>query len=1035
MPGACAYQSEIASAFDAIENNRADAATESLARVACGGCMQRRYCQDQQDDIALQIAKRQTVNTTMIAGEIVDMQIANDAARNLEPLEKLRDPDIKFDISGLPALATPLERLDFVRQAFRARQLRLEGRPPANLEAFTEIAERRTTDSGDLDEQTRATVIAVGAKMAMRYRSYNLTRDRANKPLSDVEVAAAVELFDAYYAEALVLVKAKIPSQGAVYHRPDFYSKLLKVPLPEKVLSKAVIERQIKRKVQDPIAALSERLARHRSVARHGRHLKELGVSKRAIIGEAPDPIEALKAATLSVRELREKYPEATDVVGHFITSFPKDPEAALLAYFKAGPKLAQQKDLAHIDAEYLDKIARQHPFRAVEVAHEASERIEQMLKIASEIGISFPLVRAKYYALYKAPVTEQTVRAWANYDRARALLNGKNVQQWLGVRIVETTMEEDQEQVVTVANNLLARKLLAPKAGLEGLQGKELDWTDEAWYLTDSEKLAILYATNLAPVLGVNCDADALRAALGTDNLKKLVQQVLVPGLFPPDPKDILATIRYRKQNTFRTVVSVIPEHDSNRWDAILAYVRAEVDDEQAAYRLTKRFVNSLMVAYPTGTYSHLRNKLGTAAVIDRAVRPYVEYYKKTSQSFIPSDYFLAKDPAWDKEVLSYVGDLSNLPSNIPKEAGERSVPLSFIRRCQQNINYLNSRDDLSIFGAFDRSWLVQTDTKEMVSRITSILEATQRHRTDLWATASIIKLAAHNFRRDDLESTIQSKTKIARDLYARFGTRIEKIKCARLAFSRKDPYRYLESVIERMDEILITYQETVYMTDYVALQLATYHKSRSTDMEVAAYAERYQYAQDILDRHRLPGTQEVVARLAISRTNRRSVEAAAHAYVRISEEYTAMPEIEQWMVDTAFLQPNTALAVRYLVSLRHKLRHAPSLDQPVSERSVLGDIVGTSNRSVEDEYFADDGNTYDLQKRTLILSKLHDLDVVDQAAVLAVFDLHDLMDRDMLLQKMDDTDTLCQKLGIKDAAALAIYVQAKVLPKLRED
>lgn len=116
-------------------------------------------------------------------------------------------------------------------------------------------------------------------------------------------------------------------------------------------------------------------------------------------------------------------------------------------------------------------------------------------------------------------------------------------------------------------------------------------------------------------------------------------------------------------------------------------------------------------------------------------------------------------------------------------------------------------------------------------------------------------------------------------------------------------------------------------------------------------------------------------------------------------------------------------------------KLRYNTSLDAPLHNSLSLHAIV-SDGISAEDTYLG----TYtpdplDQQdKRTLILSKLDSLRLVEQAAVLVVFGLQDLISDDMAQQELDDPIVISRALGLQDPQSLENYVRSGILPKISE-
>jgi hypothetical protein len=131
-------------------------------------------------------------------------------------------------------------------------------------------------------------------------------------------------------------------------------------------------------------------------------------------------------------------------------------------------------------------------------------------------------------------------------------------------------------------------------------------------------------------------------------------------------------------------------------------------------------------------------------------------------------------------------------------------------------------------------------------------------------------------------------------------------------------------------------------------------------------------------------------------------------------------------------------------LADMSRRLRHNPRLDAPLRESGATLAEIANPTVSAEDAYLNSedayhDGivtDTYDdqRQKSGLILHKLNDLSPVEQAAVLAVFDLYDLMSNALLRQGYDDTEKLCQAFGVADYRSLELHVHTRILPKISE-
>ena len=264
IPGPCAYQPDVTPAFEAIQNGQSDMAIESLARAACGGCIQREFCGDQRQEIAAELAKQNTVDRVMLAGEIIDMRQANEAVAMLSDFEKLRDPMLTFDIARLPNTATPAQRLDFVRQALRTRQISMKGSAPPFLEEYTSIAADRKRHAG-LKEETHSQIVSMGAKFVMRSRAFGLNRRQKIKPLSPEELATAHELFDTFYDDAADMAMASLPFRFAAYHRPAQYAAIIKDFPPGKI-TKSEVATFLRDYSADPISAISRYLESRKGI-------------------------------------------------------------------------------------------------------------------------------------------------------------------------------------------------------------------------------------------------------------------------------------------------------------------------------------------------------------------------------------------------------------------------------------------------------------------------------------------------------------------------------------------------------------------------------------------------------------------------------------------------------------------------------------------------------------------------------------------------------------------------------------------------
>lgn len=1033
IPGPCAYQPDVIPAFEAIQSGQSDMAAESLARAACGGCIQREFCGDQRQEIATELAKQNAVDQVMLAGEIIDMQQANEAVAMLSDFERLRDPMLTFDIAHLPDTAMPTQRLDFVRQALRTRQISMKGSAPPFLKEYTTIAADRKRHTG-IEGETHSQIVSMSAKLAMRSRAFGLNRRQKILPLSPEELTAAHELFDVLYDDAAGMAAAKLPFRFAAYHRPAHYTAILK-NFPPGRITKSEVASFLRDYSADPISAISRYLDSRRGITQRTAFAGGYSVNAKKVSRGHTNPERRIREVVDIVKDLRRKYvAENPKTISHFAANFA-DPEGAMEAYIAARTELQTDKRFSDLTPKQLDRIAREEPYAAASTALALVERLATIHSVASAEAMPVSRVAALNLARTSRPITPDTIQQFIHQEQGKRLYGSldRPIKMWLATRIVEVVPEAHQKSTGNLVCNLTSRGILEYKMAESGKDLKTLVWADGANYLTDREKAAILCVTGIDSVMGLTYDQVELQTSLGTNHLPDLVNHVLVPGLFPVDRRNILATIRYRKQNAFWVTSNTFDACDESLREAIFARAHHEIKDKKLAQLAAKSFIVSLAAAYPDGRYYPGRAKIALETVINEALLPYLAQWRLSS-SAEKARSFLSKDPEWDHATIAYVGDLSDLHGRVEALAAVRANPLAFIRRYRRHDAYLRSRDDLQMLSASDRHALICAGSaEEVAARADSLIEMLARHRKNIWAPPSVIKYVCLNSPRKDPEVEIQNIVSIARTLYGRYGDRIGKTECIYLAFSRAEALQFAASAVRKMDEILARYRRTVYMTDRVAYRIAI-HQSNSAEDEVAAYSRRYDLAKKTLDDEEASGPDEVIAWLAITNRTAGYVESAVRAYVKQSRFYSNIPEFEQWMVDKAFLQPNNTQALLSLIRMRRKLKYSPSLDQPLGQERSYGDVVATSGRSIEDDYIdnteqPDDSNNQ--QKRTLIMSTLNELDTLSRAAVLTAFDLKDLMSDDMVQADLDDTAYLCGQLGIAESG-LELYVRTQILSRL---
>lgn len=462
MPGNCGPTAETAQVF--IETDGKTALTSqmlSLAKEACGSCIQLSHCKEQQNSIARTLHSRGAV-TAVVAQEVV---LPSEEMHYLTQRERLGlEPHFKFNITELPG--EPDLAVLLLRQWIRASPRSLQGRvSQAAILVTRAFLHSNQLEQSALTLQEATLVLQRLAKVLIRYeRQDSSERTWGRRP---PEQQLDMELFQsvapAYLADA---EKVKEMQQFrdlsiVIYHNADYWQRLIQAYEKSNCISLPGVISYCHKSPRDPTSLIEAHI--RRSIQ------KKEGAYKSP--HKLPDVVRK-KEVTKVEQDLRTTHPYITRPM---ITKIFNSCSTVERAYAKI--EELKSPEVAALTAAYHDKIPATalqyfllHTIDPVQAISDYCERVKILTDQIATLGYDIAPSDVQMYAI-RASIdtdTEKAVKAIYTHSLKRDFLekckryeSRMHVPGWVFQKVVHHYPQEQWWEIIANLNELIETGIL----------------------------------------------------------------------------------------------------------------------------------------------------------------------------------------------------------------------------------------------------------------------------------------------------------------------------------------------------------------------------------------------------------------------------------------------------------------------------------------------------------------------------------------------------------------------------------------------
>ncbi len=997
-----------------IEADHGGGTAMALAKAACEGCVQLPHCTDQTEQIAIEIAKQNThADSVIIGGADIPLKNARINLTKQSNLEKLREPALEFDIKNLPETFSPRQTLEVIRQAMRARQIRVEGRPPNHkdmLEAFLRDEEPLLKD---IEADAASPIVEAGAAIILRHRAFGLTQHRKAKPLTNDELERSRAIFREFTLDAIALSALGVKPRFAQYHSPELYPRLIDKASASNILAPSIVRDLVRQYAIDPVSVLDQRFRASKSIRMSGGRKTAPAETKRyerELSQRHGNATAAVSSLRESFKKLSGDFPDIDPkVCAHIAYRHPGNPAAIAELYKYAYTEcLAAYADDPFLTPHLISEIILRYPERGAEAVQEIRARAEYYQQIAENNQIRADTVFLGYAALATKSrllnADELSERYRAQRTTRKSSRKYPLLTKRFAVRAAEIISDvHEYDRAMICASNLVRR-------GLCSIEQTKLVWSSSAEYLTDDEKCAVLAATGLDRIVDQAYDDQLMCDKLGVDSLTEIVDRVLVPRLLPvKEPrKNILAYVRYYRSNqpggrggkaAQERAGKLVNEYDlggqqfkdlsPHSYEAFQGII-LEIADIFSAKPPKKERIRSAVDEFFID-YSKIGRSARRLSMAD------LDYLGRYSESY----------PNVGKSILSYA-------------ALYDTIPLRFMRSIPNKQKIIKEYEGRVTLSRTDTTRIMTASPDILRQRLDNMVRLLEKYESSIWVFPSQVQRICA--RSSDPEPLIAKHANDSRELATAYSDLFDRDQIINMVINYKNPTKRIAQIAEKVIELERLYPDPEY-SRYVFSVAAT---RDDPDGWLVRYKERYQD----MSRQATPGaTINTVKRLAATHVAPDAQRRAISLYNELRKYYEFDDYIESWMIDDV-VRYSTARAMtklgrlRYLLSRGVKLRHlSATADEATETKGLTLDYV-VQQQSTEDTYIASQEQEV---KRNEIQALLDHLTPMEQAAVLVAYDIDVPLPADL-----SDIHVM-QEYGAHDTAQLASIVNATILPRIK--
>lgn len=998
-----------------LEADRGNTAAVALAKAACETCVQLRHCADQKEQIAIEIAKQGMDADSVVIGTI-ETPLDDSSLAKLSPLERLREPALEFDIKNLPQTLSPRQTLDAIRQALRARQIRVEGRPP-NHKDMLEAHLREEPLLDDIETNTLDAVIEAGATIILRHRAFSLSQHHKAKLLTDAELERSRAIFREFTLDSISLSALGAKPRFAQYHDPDLYPRLIDEATKSNILTPAIARDLVRQYAIDPVGVLDQRYRASKSVKKSGEHKAAPPETKRyerELSQRHGDAQNAVKTLRSNFEQLAEQFPDIDRRACAAIAFYhPEDPFAAAARYADIYPEcLTMATGSPFLTPYVISEIVLKNPTRGIEAMREIDDKAYTYYIATEDERIRSDPVFLGYTAwTVKRELTpeELTKRYTARRVTHKSSAKHPLLTKPAAVRIAEAIPEKEQrERAMLHASNLIRRELLV-------VTNDTLQWAPGADYLTPTEKQAVLAVLGLDVVLD-NCtyDQQVLCDALSVDNLDDIVNRVLVPQILPVEKprENLLEHARYRKANRLDSTTWVRQQQVAER-------LRHDHDFSEDQYLSQASYVHSAFKSFVVQIVDAFPDKLPRISAIQSATDDFFIDFKKLHNMAMHLG-------AEDQEALKrYVGEIPDFSDLIFTYAArcDHSIPLRFIRTLPEKQQILAEYHDRLSLTKTSKLRLVTATPDKMRWRLDEIVRLTEQYEADPWITKAQVHAICSDAR--DPASKVAAFIKASREIAFAYPDFFDRDDVGSFVIRRRNPVEKAAAVVQEAAKLEERYTGPEF-NHYVFRIAAT---QKEPDQWLEQYKKRYHTANDIAS----PRTdKDTLKRLAALNHIPGTLVGAIRIYNALLDEFQCDDNVEPWMISNALRYTAAGCRARIYrmrflrasgITLRRFSTDRDELAEANSNTMSLDAVL--QQPSSEDAYIESQDQH---EKQAEILTLLSKLTPIEQAAVLIAYNI------DMPLPAGLSDEQVLQRYEVESPDELVSIVNFAIIPKIKD-
>lgn len=1025
MPGNCSVAPN-SEAFTAIDQGSGTPELYDQALSACRVCPQLDYCAGQRSEIAVEIIKEgAAAEQTVIGGEVGETGKARATYRSLTQFERLRDPTIRFDIKKTPRGYSSRQKLNAIRQALRAGQIRLSGGQPSEQRQLFLDHLQETPAAAALRDKEREEALTRGTQLLWRFRNFGIDRP-SRVPITKEDLAVGAAIFAEYTADVIALRGFSGALCFSQYHEPRLVGRLLSYVTKETGLTAGRAKDTIRLFPTDPITALQKAINARRT-------------TQQAIGAVVPPELQRYKASFSRLNnavEIRGKYstleknlaklaeqddiaPTARAYIAHH---YADNLEGAAAEYRQAHAALLQQYGThPYFTPAIMRRLAAGNLNGAERAARTHIEQVEALKESARGFGLELPDAFARRTAAEGKimPQGETLLRRYLVYEvkgRYDAVTDDVTIIQALladgnAARFVAAYPErKTRTEALRAACNLAVRGLLEVRDG-------QYQWTAEAEYLTDDERRIVAITSDLYKIIDPSLSVSDYTAE-AMANARQLVNTVLVPHLFHNAPNDLLDQIRYTLHCHPKTRTGGLHSSESA---ALYSDLLSRMPDISAEGKAVLASFTKLGVRMFPGQKTH------------RPSRPIaLEEYAKAAESLLASATVIGRaallyDAKEFEQQMDHAPTLPKASGSIYARAAGNSHPFRFLRRCERHAAYVATREcGQRIPKRIMVDLLAKKDLASIVTTLDAIEDAEQRYDRNHWIGMHMVYRICLIAPSRDPFAEINRLIAIAKKLAVKYENTMGQGYVVNLCSrNREDPEGHVAKVAAKMQELAANYAHPESLNQHVLFVAAS--GSADTKAWLAAYEERYAYARTFVGQGY---DLETIKRLAANNVKPSALDKALTAYMGIHQRFAYDDYLEPWMIDDVIRWDIKSAArkiknLRFLLSRGLAVRYEKQdlFGRPLHETTMALTAPGADMALIEKET--------NIEHQRQIAAHLAGLDTNERAAVLFVYGLP------WLIEASDtdnaDPQVLYSHFKVNNFDELNTLVTQKIIPKIK--